>query len=57
VYEMDGYDNIDIYFNGKSNKGIGTNLMGTDLPDGTYFFIVDKKDGSRPMEGYLEIVK
>jgi hypothetical protein len=57
VYEMDGYDNVDIYFNGKSNKGIGTNLMGTELPDGTYFFIVDKKDGSRPMEGYLEIVK
>ena len=57
VYEMDGYDNVDIYFNGKSNKGVGTNLMGTDLPDGTYFFIVDKKNGERPMEGYLEIVK
>ena len=57
VYEMDGYDNVDIYFNGKSNKGVGTNLMGTELPDGTYFFIVDKKNGERPMEGYLEIVK
>jgi len=54
VFEADGYDNIDIYFDGVSNKG--TSIMGTNLPDGTYFFVVDKRDGSKPVAGYLEIV-
>jgi large repetitive protein len=54
VYEADGYDNIDVYFDGKSNKGIA--MMGNNLPDGTYFYIVDKQDGSKPAAGYLEIV-
>lgn len=55
VYEGHGYDNANILFDGKSNKGISP--MGTDLPDGTYFFIVDKRDGSKPVSGYLELVK
>ncbi|MEO5603584.1 MAG: gliding motility-associated C-terminal domain-containing protein [Cyclobacteriaceae bacterium] len=54
VYEAAGYDNIDIYFDGKSNKGIS--LMGTNLPDGTYFYIIDKGNGAKPVGGYLEIV-
>jgi gliding motility-associated-like protein len=54
VYEHEGYNNIDIFFDGKSNKGIS--MMGTNLPDGTYFYIIDKRDGSKPMAGYLEIV-
>lgn len=55
VYEADGYDNSNIFFDGISNKGVSP--MGTSLPDGTYFFIVDKRDGSKPIAGYLEIVK
>jgi large repetitive protein len=55
VYEADGYDNANIYFNGGSNRGISP--IGTDVPDGTYFFIVDKRNGSKPIVGYLEIVK
>ncbi len=54
VYEAEGYDNIDIYFDGKSNKGIS--LMGSNLPDGTYFYVIDKRDGTKPLAGYLEIV-
>ena len=54
VYEAEGYDNIDIYFDGKSNKGIS--LMGSNLPDGTYFYVIDKRNGSKPIAGYLEIV-
>lgn len=54
VYEAEGYDNIDIYFDGKSNKGIA--LLGSNLPDGTYFYVIDKRDGSKPVAGYLEIV-
>jgi gliding motility-associated-like protein len=54
VYENRGYNNIDIYFDGQSNKGIS--MMGTNLPDGTYFYVIDKRDGSKPIAGYLEIV-
>lgn len=54
VYEAPGYDNIDVYFDGRSNKGISP--MGNNLPDGTYFYVIDKGDGSKPVAGYLEIV-
>ncbi len=55
VYEADGYDNSNIYFDGTSNRGLS--LIGKDVPDGTYYFIVDKRNGSKPIAGYLEIVK
>lgn len=55
VYEAEGYDNFETYFDGKSNKGIS--MMGNNLPDGTYFYIIDKRDGSKPLAGYLEVVK
>lgn len=54
VYEAEGYDNNGTYFDGQSNRGIS--LMGTTLPGGTYFYIIDKRDGSKPIAGYLEIV-
>ncbi|ELR72545.1 hypothetical protein C900_01219 [Fulvivirga imtechensis AK7] len=54
VFEAEGYDNATKYFDGVSNKGIS--VMGTGLPDGTYFYIIDKRDGSKPLAGYLEIV-
>ena len=54
VYEAEGYDNTANFFDGKSNKGIS--LMGNDLPAGTYFFIIDKHDGTKPVAGYLELV-
>lgn len=54
VYEGNGYDNNQTVFDGYSNRGIS--LMGTKLPDGTYFYIIDKGDGSKPKGGYLEIV-
>jgi hypothetical protein len=54
VYEADGYDNSAVFFDGKSNKGLS--VMGTDLPGGTYFYIIDKHDGSKPLAGYLELI-
>ena len=55
VWENDGYDNTDVYFDGVSNKGIvaGSRL----LPAGTYFYLVDKGDGTDPLSGYLELVR
>ncbi len=55
VFEMDGYNNVDTYFDGKSNRGISP--FGNGLPDGTYFYIIDKRDGSKPIAGYLELVR
>ncbi|HYG19428.1 MAG TPA: gliding motility-associated C-terminal domain-containing protein, partial [Ohtaekwangia sp.] len=54
VFEGHGYDNTATLFDGVSNKGISP--MGNNLPDGTYFYVIDKKDGSKPIAGYLEIV-
>jgi hypothetical protein len=55
VYEGEGYNNVDIYFDGKSNRGVSP--MGIGLPDGTYYYVIDKRDGSKPLAGYLELVK
>ncbi len=54
VYEANGYDNLDVLFDGKSNRGVS--IMGTNLPAGTYFYVISKGDGSRHMVGYLELV-
>ncbi|HTJ50789.1 MAG TPA: gliding motility-associated C-terminal domain-containing protein, partial [Cyclobacteriaceae bacterium] len=54
VYEAKDYNNFDVSFDGKSNKGVS--VMGTNLPDGTYFYIIDKRNGSKQLAGYLEIV-
>jgi large repetitive protein len=55
VYEADSYDNEDVFFGGVSNRGLS--LLGTDLPDGTYFYIIDKRNGSKPQTGYLELLR
>jgi gliding motility-associated-like protein len=54
VYEANGYNNADVLFDGKSNRGIS--VMGNNLPPGTYFYIIYKNDGSKPVVGYLELV-
>jgi gliding motility-associated-like protein len=55
VYEIEGYDNATRFFDGTSNRGLS--LLGQSLPDGTYYYVIDKKDGSKPIAGYLEIVQ
>lgn len=54
VYEANGYNNLDIIFEGRSNQGIS--IMGTNLPAGTYYYIISKGDGSNRLAGYLELV-
>jgi hypothetical protein len=55
VYEDKGYDNASIVFDGHSNRGVSP--LGNLLPDGTYFYVIDRGDGAKPLAGYLEIVK
>jgi len=42
-------------WDGKANEGvtIGNNF----LPSGTYFYIIDKNDGTKPLSGYIELVR
>ncbi|MEJ7646246.1 MAG: gliding motility-associated C-terminal domain-containing protein [Chryseolinea sp.] len=54
VFETKGYNNEDIFFDGISNRGI--NILGNTLPDGTYFYIISKGDGSEDRTGYLELL-
>ncbi|MEX1238675.1 MAG: gliding motility-associated C-terminal domain-containing protein, partial [Cyclobacteriaceae bacterium] len=55
VYQADGYDNNDVVFKGLGENGVYT--IGNELPVGTYFYIIDKRDGSKPKTGYLELVR
>jgi gliding motility-associated-like protein len=55
VYVDEGYDNSTIYFEGIGNKGIY--LSGNEVPDGTYYYVVDKRNGSEPVAGYLELLR
>jgi hypothetical protein len=42
-------------FIGKSNQGV--NLGDDYLPSGTYFYIIDYKNGEEPLSGYIEFVR
>ena len=50
VYSKKGYDNS---WNG-NNGGKGL-YIGKELPDGTYYFIINLGDGSKPKTGYVII--
>lgn len=45
VLERDGYDNVTGTFAGKSDGG-------KDLPDGTYYYVIDKNNGSDRITGF-----
>ncbi len=46
VFERDGYDNAQVVFAGISDN----NIL---LPDGTYFYVIDKNNGDKPLNGFL----
>ncbi|MDF9797606.1 gliding motility-associated-like protein [Catalinimonas alkaloidigena] len=55
VYEDFKYDNESVYFEGYGNRGLY--IGGDELPEGTYYYIVDKKNGDEPVSGYLELLR
>ncbi|MEQ9442577.1 MAG: gliding motility-associated C-terminal domain-containing protein [Cyclobacteriaceae bacterium] len=55
VYESQYYDNQNVRFEATGNRGIY--VGGKLLPDGTYFYVIEKNDGSKPKTGYLEVSK
>ncbi len=48
VFEVSGYDNAQRVFDGISKNGQW-------LPSGAYFYSIDKGDGSKKINGYLEV--
>lgn len=46
VFERDGYDNVQVVFAGISDDS-------KELPDGTYFYVLDKNNGDKPIHGFL----
>jgi hypothetical protein len=55
VYEADGYNNLTIFFRGVGEKGVY--LSDKELPEGTYFYIIDKRNGTKPKTGFIELVR
>ncbi|HYG01265.1 MAG TPA: gliding motility-associated C-terminal domain-containing protein, partial [Chryseosolibacter sp.] len=55
VYEADGYNNNDVVFSGRGTRGVYA--TGNYLPVGTYFYVIDKRDGSKPSTGYIELTR
>ena len=55
VYDQTFYDGNDpsSRFEGISNEGLS--VIGSELPIGTYFYVIDKNDGSTAKVGYLEL--
>ncbi len=53
IYEERGYNNQDRAWNAERTNGVG---FGSDrVPDGTYFYVIDLGDGSRPRSGFVVI--
>mgnify|MGYP000147263114 CR=1 FL=1 len=53
IYEVNSYDNLNNRFEGYGNIGNSTDK----LPVGTYFYMIDKGDGSKIFDGFLELVR
>ena len=51
VYEVEGYNNADVRWEGLSNVDRFT--IGTELPDGTYFYVIDLGHGIEHKTGYI----
>lgn len=55
IYEAKGYDNRAIFFDGLGNRGLY--IGNKELPDGTYFYVIEKNNGDKPVTGYLELFR
>ena len=53
IIEIRGYNNADKAWLGQSD---GQLTIGDEVPDGTYFYLIDLGDGSEPLSGFV-IVK
>ncbi|MEO1256069.1 MAG: gliding motility-associated C-terminal domain-containing protein, partial [Bacteroidota bacterium] len=53
IYDVDGYDNTSVRFEGFSNVGGG----GLRLPSGTYYYVIELGNDEDPVVGFMEVVR
>ncbi|MFT4740188.1 MAG: gliding motility-associated-like protein/uncharacterized repeat protein (TIGR01451 family), partial [Marivirga sp.] len=53
VFSVKGYNNTNNGWTGEVKSSLV--LSGTDVPDGTYFYLIDLGDGSKPLTGHITI--
>lgn len=53
VYEKDGYDNEMVVWTGQSEGKL--TLGGKEVTDGSYFYVIELGDGSKPLRGYVVV--
>lgn len=51
VFERMGYDNEEVTWFGQAEGALV--LVGSDVPDGTYFYLIDLNDGADPLSGFV----
>lgn len=49
VFEIEGYNNQDRAWSSYSTAG----LVAGDVPDGTYFYLINLRNGESPRSGYV----
>jgi gliding motility-associated-like protein len=52
VFEMDAYNNVDRFFSGEANTG-GLKT----LTNGTYFYVIDKRNGDKKISGFFILTR
>ncbi len=53
LFEVDGYNNQDKVWRGESSFGLIPGQK--EVPEGTYFYLIDLGDGSKPLSGFVVI--
>ena len=51
VYEGVGYNNIDVVWFGQSEGSLM--LFGNEVTGGSYFYVIDLRNGSKPLSGFV----
>jgi len=53
VFQKDGYNNQDVVWHGQSEGGL---ILGqNEVPDGTYFYVIELGNGERPVSGFIVV--
>jgi gliding motility-associated-like protein len=52
VYRVNGYNNVDVLWNGQINSGI---RIGDKVPKGTYFYLIYLEEGQQTISGYVVV--
>ena len=55
IFEVNGYDNQSRVWRGQADFGVIPGAK--EVPDGTYFYLINLGDGSKPLSGFVVIKK